>query len=468
MSEQNPGKTRREFLKTMGGAALGGVFLSGCSDDPPGSGPPGGGGRLNAASPGALPNGFRFSSVYRPGGETLGGVSGLTPGILLNDLGEILFYAPNRAEGYGLYELSLDLGSEKPAIRSSREMLSTGNVLDDGRRVDNIVRADVNAQGDVALVLATETNGEPEKVREGIAGVYLERAKQQMLSIAAYGQEVTGGDGRTLGGHFGDLSLNDQGQLLMVAHYTEGQLPQPGLFHVPTPRDTLQSGPSTFGLVIDAGDAVPTTRGVVQSFGLVDFDEDGGYVSQLFGDEPQRALQSLGAGDTSATQESFAVVGNVSQPPDSFTLSAAPSRFEAPVKKQGEVFMGVRVAGRGLTALITHPDDENMILWHGDTPVERTGQASPDGEPVVAISAPVLGRDQLMYYLLHTEKSMQLCVSNGSERRVILRSGDTVSGQRIRRIVHGYHSDQVDKDGRIVLFAEFESGEQAIVLGVPV
>ena len=469
MDKNGNGFSRREFLRAIGGTALGGIILSACGEKTPpagstsvgaalpGSGPPAGlGGR-----PAALPNGYRFFKIFTPKGPVLGPVSALTPGVMLNDRAEVVFYAPNKAGGYGLYELELDMDPSKPAIRRSREIIATGTVLADRRRVDNIVRADVNAQGSIAAVLGTEGDGRPETARQALSGVYVERERRGFTSVARYGQGIPGVDAK-FGGHFGDIALNDNGQLLMVAHYMGKMQPQPGLFHL---RDGANA---PFQLVIEAEAAVPASKGIIQSFGLIDFDEDGGYVSQAFGDEPQRALQSLDRGDTDATHESFAVVGNVTAPRQSFNLAAASTRLVAPARKSGAVYMGPRVGARGVTALITHPDDATMVLWLGDVKVEETGQPSPGGGKVTAISAPVLGKDLLMYYLLYTEQALELCVSNGTERRVILRTGDRIDGQAIANIVHGYHSDQVDKDGRIVFYAELEKGGQAIVLGIPV
>lgn len=459
MNNDTGGTTRREFLKSMGGAALGGIILSACGDSSKiASAPELGSVGDGLAGGAALPNGYRFFKITPPKGAALGAIDSLTPGIMLNDRGEIVFYAQNKADGFGLYELTLDLGQSTPAIERSRVIISTGTVLGDGRRVDNIVRADINAQGSIATVFATEGDGTAATARQAISGVYLERGKEEFSPVARFGQGIEGVDAR-FGGHFGDIALNDNDQLLMAAHYMGDQSPRPGLFHL--------GAKNAFRLVVNAGAAVPTSQGVIQTFGLVDFNEDGGFVSQTFGDDPQRALRSLEQGDTGATQESFAVVGNVNAP-QTFNLAAASTRLAAPVKKSGEVYMGPRVGPRGMTALVTHPSDDTAALWLGEQRVEATGQPSPGGAPVTSISAPVLGKDLLMYYLVSTDRALELCVSNGKERRTILSSGESIGNQRIANIVHGYHSRQVDKSGRIVFFAEFDNGEQAIVLGMPV
>jgi len=92
----------------------------------------------------------------------------------------------------------------------------------------------------------------------------------------------------------------------------------------------------------------------------------------------------------------------------------------------------------------------------------------------------VLGPDGLLYYLLITQQGLELCVTDGRNRRTILARGDTIGGLRVDAIMHAFHSDQADTAGRIAFTVEFDTspgsrfgsgantGPRAIVVGIPV
>ena len=89
-------------------------------------------------------------------------------------------------------------------------------------------------------------------------------------------------------------------------------------------------------------------------------------------------------------------------------------------------------------------------------------------QQIGGVSTSVLGPDGLLYYLLITQQGLELCVSNGQDRRTILARGDVINRLRADAIMHAFHSDQADSAGRIVFTVEFETGPRAIVVGIPV
>jgi hypothetical protein len=63
---------------------------------------------------------------------------------------------------------------------------------------------------------------------------------------------------------------------------------------------------------------------------------------------------------------------------------------------------------------------------------------------------------------------MELLVVHDNERRVILETGDKVGGKRVQAINLGWHTDQVDRRGRLAFQVEFRDGTTGIVVGTPV
>lgn len=452
------GMDRRRALELMG-AAFGGVLLTTYCGEGGGAS----GGAAGASSPGGatLPNGYRFVPVFSAGGDVLPAVTDVTPGVLLNGRGEILLYG-QRGEGYGLYELTLDLGGEKPRVRSARAVVETGATLSDGRRVGRIAATDVNDRGSIATVLGTSWDGSPGTQERAIPAVYLERGKKALEPIARFDEPADRED-RRYGGAFGDIALRDDDQVLIVARYMEPRSPGEAIFLAPP-----EPGP-TARLLFGTGDALPGTRGAAaEQLGLIDAAGDR-FITQATGAYPDETLSAMERGEIGPSGGTSVVSGAVSDPKGTLSLLAGSPRFGTSGDRAGEVYMGPRVGAGGERAFVTHLTDERMVLWFGERRVAAAGEASPAGASIQGISAPVLGPPGLVFYLLLTDRGPELCASNGAEHRKLIRSGDrTEDGRTVTRIQHGFHSAQADPQGRIVFHAEFEQGPPALVLGLPV
>jgi len=448
------------------GAALGGVALTRGGVLAAGGG---GIGRGGAGVP-PLPNGYRFFNVLTPGladfGLSLRGISG---GVMLNDCGQILFHAQNGKDGFGMYGLTMDYSGETPVVAGVRTVVEQGDVLPDGHTVDSIRRGVTNCDGSFAAVIQTEET----------PGVYLQRSESALEPVISFLDPAPNGMGQ-YGAAFGDLDLHDGDDLLLVAHFVdEEEDAEIGLFHLPGAVDSDQGN-----LVMQTGDLIPGTDTPIVNFGLVDIDDEGEYVAQLEGKIPTRRGHYPRQGGTGVagpsgaasarkrrdrTGMSAVVRGNVHAPAARAGVASASRRMvdatAAPVR--GEAVFGPRVDGPD-AAITTHRRDTVQILTLNDRMITRTDARSPLGARIRGVSAPVLGHDGIVYYLLITKLGLELCMSNGQEERTILSRGDQIGGLSVNAILHAWHSQQADAAGRIVFTVEYENQQSSIVVGLPV
>jgi len=461
---QGPRTGRRDFLGLLG-TALGGVALT------RGGVLAAGGGRFGRGGAGVppLPNGYRFYNVLTPGVADFGlGLRGISGGVFLNDRGEILFHAQNAKDGFGMYGLTMDYGGETPAVAGVRTIVEQGDVLPDGHTVDSIRRGVTNADGSVAAVLQTEET----------PGVYLQRRESEIEPVIGFLDPAPNGTGE-FGAAFGDLDLHDGDDLLVVAHFVdEEEDAEIGLFHLPGAVDSDQGN-----LILQTGDLIPGSETPIVNFGLVDIDDDGEYVAQLEGRIPTRRGRYPRAGGTGTggasgaaasrtrrerTGMSAVVRGNVYAPAAGANVAAASRRMlDAAAPVRGECVFGPRVDGPD-AAITTHRRDTVQILTLNDRMITRTDAHSPLGARIRGVSAPVLGQDGIVYYLLITKLGLELCMSNGQEERTILSRGDQIAGQPVNVILHAWHSQQADAAGRIVFTVEYDNQQSSIVVGLPV
>ncbi|MBV9038836.1 MAG: hypothetical protein JO182_30405, partial [Acidobacteriaceae bacterium] len=74
------------------------------------------------------------------------------------------------------------------------------------------------------------------------------------------------------------------------------------------------------------------------------------------------------------------------------------------------------------------------------------------GNSLTALSA----ESNLTYYSEALDDgSTQLLVQSGSDKQVILKSGDPLAGWKTTEIMYGYHPAQVDQFGRLAFAGEF-------------
>lgn len=446
---------RRDFLKLVGGA-LGGVVLSSC-----------GGSGSGRAPYGPLPNGYRYFRLINlgdalPGGQTIEFLPGSA---MINERGEIFFHARDNTGAMGCYALSVDFSGETPAVTSIRKVVRDGDTLADGNTVKKAGRSDINRSGSFATTLQLE----------GIAssGVYLDPDKGGLQPVAKFRDTAPGGDGH-LGQTFGDLDLHDDNDILMVARFgsqSTGRTHQ-GLFHLPG----ASTGPQAT-LVSATGDPAPGVDAVIGSFGLVDRNNGGAYVTQT-NIVPLGSVTARRKGTGRLESSSTALLmGNVkrgmprSALAASRTLSVAPSAALIGGVASGDVIYGPRLGAQEDVAHIVHTADTAMELYFRGQKVAWTNGSSPKGDLITSLGPPVVGDNGLLYYSLFTFTGMELCVFNGAEAVTILSRGDTLhydGDNVVTTIIFGSMTQQADSAGRLSMICEYNNDTSAVVAGVPV
>jgi hypothetical protein len=454
-----PRTSRRDFLRLVGGT-LGGVVLSHGYSWAHGGGGGGHGARPLGAPP--LPNGYRFFSILTPGVRDFGlPLADVNGGVMINDHAEILFHAENARGGFGVYALTMDYSGAAPVVAGARAVIEAGDPLPGGRTVERIRRGASNAEGSFAAVIQTDET----------PGVYFQRERGPFEPLIQFLDPLPKGEGQ-YGAAFGDIDLHDKDDLLVVAHFVaEDQDAEIGLFHLPGAQDS-----DVGELIIQTGDLIPHTETPIVNFGLMDLDDDGQYIAQLAGRVPRRRrhrsrrrLAAGGAAEAGQDEGVSAIIqGNVKAPAARASMTAGSRRLpRAPTPVRGECVYGPRV-GDGDTACTIHRNGTVQVLTLNSLPITRSNDRSPLGAVIRGISAPVLGADGLVYYLLITHAGLELCMANGVEERTILVRGDRIDGLPVDAILHAFHSDQADDAGRIVFTVEFEGGQNSIILGLPV
>ena len=449
-------RSRREFLKAAGGATLGSFILSAC-----GPGPSDGLGNAQVSS---LPTGYNFHPIEPGAIGNLPNDIELSPLLMLNNRGSLLLYG-SFGERYGLFESQLGLGGGPPTVSAAKPRLITGTALEDGRRIDSIDTVDLNDDGSIAVVVDTDGEISTDRLAFMAPSVYLSREGTAFEYKAGLGDEAPDEAG-TLGGVFGDLSLHNDDNLLIAAMYSDREAGSPapadtvfsGLFHLPSAN--FASGRE----LVSSANVLRGTDNSVSQFGLVDLGADGSFVSQVFSDNRDQALQSILGSTDDPSERSFVIGGSTSAGKGAVDIvRATAAKSQAPA----DVYFGPRVASNGQRAHVEHYSDDDAVLYLGNSIVAQTGNQSPNGNVIRGLSAPVAGPDGLLFYLLTLDSGFELCVTNGTDRATILASGDEIGGKKIRIATHGYHSDQADDEARIAFYAEFEDGSHAIVVGIP-
>lgn len=462
------GSSRRDFIKIAAGS-LGGAMLAGGGIGCAGFGGGGGGGRRLGGGVGnaTLPNGYIFYRVMTPGtgSSPFPDLTSLSGGVTNND--SIIFFHGLRNTGQNaIYELDMSYnGTNLPTFSDSAVRLSEGDVLGDGNQVDKIHSASINNQGvfsNVAVVIETSgTAYNPVPSSQGTGVVYVDYADGNGLT-SFIGLQTPTPNGGTYGAHFGDIAINDNLDVLIVADYTlrsnQTNVLQQGVFLLPG-----ATSPSQGSLLATASSAAPGQTALANRFGLIDMDNQQNYVVQAFG------APSAPGSRNASTFYSSGVLGGRGAGDPQFLVGAPQFGRAVGDTTSGNVYMGPRVTGGNYSAVV-HTSDSTTNLVFNDTTVISSGATTPTGDTVGTVGPASVTSDGLIHFLVTTTNGMELIVSNGVESKTVLKNGDMLanSSQPIVAIVHGYHSDQVDTSGRIVFIGEFADQSQSVVVGIPV
>ncbi len=440
---------RRDFIKALGGALGAGMLTAA------------GAGKLHSQTTARpLPSAYTFSELISTGGSLGSGLTlDLLPGpVMLNGIGKVVFYAKDTAGAMGLYEL--DLSDPNQVRKVTRQ----GDTLSNGDTVDSIDSADSNHKGSIAVLAVNQ--------QEHIPAVYLERQGGELEQVASFHQEIPG-TGYRFGAVFSDLDLHGEDDLLLVSHFSsEGQGGgQVGLFRLAQGEVNQNTS-----LLLSTPALVHGQKGDVASLGLVHANHDGDYVLQAFTNngQPITSLQS-GSQEQGAAkrQGSVLLAGSARKPMRQGYAALAWPQFPKPggPPASGEIVYGPRVSPEGKPAYVVHVGPDRLSMVIDDRTLISSGDLAPGGWVVASMSPPMAGPNGLYYFNLlgYTDQNVfEFMVSNGTEAKVILGMLDQVGDRRIVNLLWGFHTDQVDDQGRLVFVAEWDDQKtQSLMLAVP-
>ncbi|HRI44756.1 MAG TPA: hypothetical protein PLL78_13575 [Fimbriimonadaceae bacterium] len=475
--EQATGASRRDFIKLAAGS-MGGAILAGAAIGCGGSGATlGGGGGGLVGGPGKappLPSGFAFFSVYSPGDNPLPSIYGLAGGITVND-GSLMFNGVEVADQGPRAVYSMDVsynGTSMPDVGSGSTLLRTGD-QGPGFIVAKIYNSAMNNAGALSsdCHIVSAQNDSP-LVLLNAQGTGLEPFLANL---------VEGPKGVTFGGHYTDVDINDNGDLLVTADYSTSNVSVPpnfnsfpvaqatiaqGLFIFPGAANTVD--PTQATLLQSTGSNMPGTNTPISRMGLIALDNNQNYVCQVFGNDQTGSRSGIGQQRMTAG----IVAGNART--RAHMLSTSPTiGGRAVAGVLGDTYMGPRITNAvTLVCVNTSPTTTELCYTANGTTttLAKTGGTSPTGALINNCGNGVVDDSGLAYYILVTPNGTELVVSNGVQQKTILKTGDSipnVNGKTVYSIVQGAHSTQTDSAGRFSFVVDFNDGSQSIVVGIP-
>lgn len=429
------GPSRRRFLGLVGVA---GTALAASTFVPAAA--------AGAAPP--LPAGYRFHRVVVPGHLThgLGHLKDLHPVAMLNDAGLVLVHATRHDGRRGVHALQLDWHDH--AVSHAWTVVEEGQRLHDGRVVNRIYCGDLDPEGTYVAVIGAK--GEP-------PAVYAARRRERLRRVVRFNDRVPGG-GR-FGGHFGDVDIDHEGRILLVAAYSRNRTTHQGVFLIDDARVD-----SSTRILVRTGQTVPGTDSTLTGFGLLDASGTRFVVQATARTAGQMRDQSL------RTEPTVVFRGDLDRPAGK--LLAASDALQAgsgPVT--GESIIGPRIGPRGSVAHVVATGDQQSL--HVQSPsggqlLSSTGALGSSSQEVVSLSPGTFGPRDLVYYReIHGDKTMTMVVSNGSSSVPLLSNGDHVDGWAVGSSYFGFHPEQVDRRGRMAFVADFPSRSRCLVIGEP-
>ena len=519
MSEENPSgnfsESRRDFLRglgvTVGGAAIGG------------------GGIGTAFGQGAIPSGYTFHRVLtmlppflHPIIPPPYGITNITPGVFLgsfnspgSDPGQsVIFFHGTLKDGDlpAVFRMVLRFrGHAQPTIETVEGFLSVGGEIRDIEgvpddqlplKVNHIGAGSGNVHGNYATSIIAEDpaglNPDGSLSLRSLPGIYLFRSDtKKWESIARCGDPSP--DGAQYGGIMGDVVLHDDNSVTLVAATTKSPSGE---------QKTAGRGISGFigsqilahvdrrgrgDVLLQTGDMLPRTHAMIESFGLIDAVKGRNFIAQV----NARRIDVLGSRPGTAVVRGRVKSTGNNRMDGVELLSASPHLLPNSMLNDnsllvGESILGPRIGRAGRAAVVTH--DPRFSTGVGELEKHRLTTIQPGGERslivragdsvgprvVGALSAPVVSSETDLTYEAEVldDGSSRLLVSEGNNSRIILRSGDSLDGGIVTDIHHGYHSAQVDVNGRLALVVELlgdPNGDPtnslnivtALVVGIP-
>lgn len=398
-----------------------------------------------------LPSGYEFHLLAREGFGSLSDVKRLLPLAMFAGTRAVIAHGLTDA-GHTVIRLNLELDSDEPKVGDRRTIVKRGEKLHDGRVVDRIAGGDANRAGAYATVI--------QSIRKP-AAVYLFRPGSGMRRVVGFNDHV-GENGARFSARFGDLDLRDDSEILLVATYADDGGPREGLFRL-RPRD----GHWTSRLLLRSGRMLPGEPVVITGFGMIDADNHGNYIGQLYA----RQREQLGSRSIGGPEPTILVRGRFEEPRSRPEVLVASERLGLGRSRRGETYVAPRIRNRH-SSHVVHKDAQGQALVSRSgrrrSVVGRTGDLDAPGPTVGSYLPPVIAENGLIFHTVVTRSGgTELRVTSGAEGRTLLETGIKLRGRRLTKIILGHHAEQVDRHGRLIFIAEFATGPSALVLGIP-
>jgi hypothetical protein len=411
---------------------------------------------------GALPDGYRFFRAINS--DDFGVPPAITAAVMTSSATPVIYFhgtipGANDVEIDGVFRADMDYGGPAPRavhVTFVLPQLVTYSAADiAGATADvNVARigtGDVNAQGHYATTIAGDASGATVPLSAS-PGVFLYRPEDDvpthLTQVVRFGDPAP--DGSRYGGIFTDVALADDDSVTFVSFSTADTASQ---LLVHAPRGDARRA----SVLLRTGEMLPQSNATLRTIGLVDLARDGRFVAQVTATPPgARRLAHPGTALVQGRVGHHHAANRLLAASPELPLSRGAHRHVV----RGSTFLGPRIARNDFVGHVVHGGTHDHRLFlksaRGHRPITATGRGVPRRGAVGSVNPPVLSDTGLSY---HTETlcdgSSALTVSNGSESRVLLSSGDLVDGKVLTDIHQGYHPAQVDADGRIVFMAEF-------------
>lgn len=353
--------SRRDFLAMMATALGAGIVMTGCGG---GGGSAGSGGGSFSSSGGASPNGFRFTELVNSAGFSLptqnrsvkmrakaavkasprasSTFQAFTGAIELTNGQHIFFHAIDDQGIVALYEGRLDFSGPSPRIVDIHRVMGQGDTLPDGTTIAGIGQGQANAQGTYVTVI-TQQDSAP--------AIYVGSSGTGFQPLALMGGTAPGG-GAMLGGDFGNVGIDDSGNVAYVASYVPNGTTQGlhGLAYV-IANDPNHPGS---GILFSTQDVIPDGLGTTGGVGLFALSGAGQYVAQT----------TVNGG---AANEGGGTTGGGAAPTVSLTaLEITPSAGIVAEGVVGQLLVSARYSDG------TGGDVTPGAVWSSDTPTVAT------------------------------------------------------------------------------------------------
>lgn len=439
---------RRQFLKLSSGA-LGGAILSGCQFP-----------RISDST--VITNGYYFYRL-KSTGESVGSdersfnIYEFGGSSHISDNAVITFDAYDMSGNHGLFQLDLDFLGHAPICREEYSALLSGDTLSDGREVRDFGAHDVNTAGNIVAVIHAKANSE-----HAASGVYLDESRAGFEAVLTAGTRYNEGAFEATG-IIGDVSLEDDNSMLIVANHRTETGPQNHLVHLPA-ANLHSANP-----LLSSEDLLASSDEQITDFGLISHNASG-YFSVTVSHTLSTGVETSATANSSTNPINSLVYGHVDNPEDHLLLSAGPSFTES--THTAHIHYGPRVASDGTVySKIVYADEERLIA--GDSVIKTSSDTSSSGATISSFTPGCVGADDIFYYTEYTEQEGELATSlyayDGNGHQLVLASGDSLTdgGAEVSQIYFASSTNHVDAQGRLVLICEFSDKSSAVVIGIP-